>query len=114
MGTDAPRFVDVDGLRIAYRQGGRGPPLVLLHGILADGRVWASQLADLASEFTVIACDAPGTGESADPAEHFTMSDYAARSPRSWMHSPWSRHTFSACRAAGCWHSSSTAGIRAG
>jgi pimeloyl-ACP methyl ester carboxylesterase len=59
--------VDVDGARIAYRQAGQGPPLVLLHGFLCDSRCWRQQLASLSDAFTVIVWDAPGAGASSDP-----------------------------------------------
>ena len=60
---------EVRGLPIAYQRAGRGTPLVLLHGFLVDSRMWRPQLESLANEFTVIAWDAPGAGQSADPRE---------------------------------------------
>ena len=70
--------VEVDGLRIAYERVGDGPPLVLLHGFVADGvTTWAPQLDVLADEFTVVAWDAPGAGRSSDPPERFGMAGYA-------------------------------------
>jgi pimeloyl-ACP methyl ester carboxylesterase len=71
------RHVDVGGLRLAYRQRGDGPPLLLLHGGVCDSRVWSAQLDTLAGEFTVIAWDAPGCGGSSDPPENFRMPDFA-------------------------------------
>jgi pimeloyl-ACP methyl ester carboxylesterase len=65
------------GMRIAYERAGGGPPIVLLHGILSDSRMWRRQLTALSDEFTVIAWDAPGCGLSADPPEAFSMTDYA-------------------------------------
>jgi pimeloyl-ACP methyl ester carboxylesterase len=59
--------VDVDGLRIAYERQGTGPPLVLLHGLPGNRRLWRPQLDGLSDEFTVVAWDAPGNGESSDP-----------------------------------------------
>jgi pimeloyl-ACP methyl ester carboxylesterase len=72
--------VEVDGLRIAYeRAGGGGPPLVLLHGYVGDGRTtWRRQLDGLSDEFTVVAWDAPGAGGSSDPPESFGTAGYAA------------------------------------
>lgn len=67
----------MDGLRIAYEREGEGPPLVLLHGALADARVWRAQIAALSHEFEVIAWDAPGAGRSSDPAKPFAMADWA-------------------------------------
>lgn len=69
--------IDVHGMRIAYRRAGTGPPLLLLHGGLSDGREWRRQLDGLADEFTVIAWDAPGCGGSDDPPETFRLTDYA-------------------------------------
>jgi pimeloyl-ACP methyl ester carboxylesterase len=69
--------VDVDGGRIAYRQAGQGPPLVLLHGFLCDSRCWRPQLAGLSDAFTVVAWDAPGAGASSDPVESFTIADWS-------------------------------------
>lgn len=69
--------IEVGGRCIAYRRAGAGPPLVLLHGGACDGRVWARQLRDLSSEFSVVAWDAPGCGGSSDPPEAFRLADYA-------------------------------------
>jgi pimeloyl-ACP methyl ester carboxylesterase len=69
--------VEVGGLRVAYRQAGQGPPLVLLHGGLGDSREWRRQLDGLAEEFTVVAWDAPGCGGSSDPPGTFRLPDYA-------------------------------------
>lgn len=71
------RETQVSGLRIAYRQTGTGPPLVLLHGGVADSRVWKRQLAGLADEYTVFAWDAPGCGRSTDVPETWRLSDFA-------------------------------------
>lgn len=70
--------VEVGGLEIAYERAGSGPPVVLAHGFVGDGRsTWGSQLDALAEEFTVVAWDAPGAGRSSDPPESFGMDDYA-------------------------------------
>lgn len=69
--------VEVLGLNIAYRRAGEGVPLVLLHGGLCDSRVWRSQLEELGEEFTVVAWDAPGCGESSDPPDSYRLPDYA-------------------------------------
>ncbi len=69
--------VDVDGLSIAYRQRGEGPPLVLLHGWPLDSREWLRQLDSLSDDFRVVAWDAPGAGQSSDPPESSTLSDWA-------------------------------------
>ncbi|MDP9070211.1 MAG: alpha/beta hydrolase [Actinomycetota bacterium] len=70
-------YVEVDGLQIAFRRAGDGPPLLLLHGGMSDSRVWREQLEDLSDEFTVVAWDAPGCGQSSDPPETFRLPQYA-------------------------------------
>jgi pimeloyl-ACP methyl ester carboxylesterase len=70
--------VEAQGLSIAYRSAGRGPPLVLLHGFLCDSRVWRRELEALSDTFRIVAWDAPGAGQSSDPPEGFTITDWAA------------------------------------
>jgi pimeloyl-ACP methyl ester carboxylesterase len=69
--------IRVGELQIAYRRAGEGPPLVLLHGGVTDSREWRRQIDDLSDEFTVVAWDAPGCGESSDPPERFGLHGYA-------------------------------------
>jgi pimeloyl-ACP methyl ester carboxylesterase len=71
------QYVEVAGIRIAFEQRGRGTPLVLLHGIPADGRVWRRQLDALSDEFHVVAWDAPGCGRSSDPPGRLGLSEVA-------------------------------------
>ena len=47
-------FTASDGARIAYRDEGRGTPLVLLHGLMAHGGFFREQDA-LADDFRLIA-----------------------------------------------------------
>jgi pimeloyl-ACP methyl ester carboxylesterase len=72
------QHVDVNGLRVAYRRAGDGLPLLLLHGAVCDSRVWRTQLETLSDQFTVIAWDAPGCGDSSDPPEMWRMPQFAS------------------------------------
>ena len=69
--------IEVEGLNIAYRRAGDGPPLVLLHGGPLDSREWRRQLEELSDEFTLVAWDMPGCGQSQDPPAWFRTRDYA-------------------------------------
>jgi pimeloyl-ACP methyl ester carboxylesterase len=69
--------VRANGLDIAYRRVGEGPPVVFVHGAGDDGRVWQPQLAALVDEFTVVAWDEPGAGLSTDVPADFALADYA-------------------------------------
>jgi pimeloyl-ACP methyl ester carboxylesterase len=70
-------WAEVAGMRIGFERAGGGPPLVLVHGALSDSRVWQWQLDALSDEFTVVAWDAPGCGQSSDPPESFRLPEYA-------------------------------------
>jgi 2-hydroxy-6-oxonona-2,4-dienedioate hydrolase len=54
---------------MVWRVWGSGPPLVLLHGGYGSWTHWIRNVLVLAREFTVIAADLPGLGESATPPE---------------------------------------------
>ncbi len=69
--------IEVAGLRIAFERRGEGPPLVLLHGWPSNSREWRRQLDALSVEFTVVAWDAPGAGQSSDPPDTFRLADWA-------------------------------------
>jgi pimeloyl-ACP methyl ester carboxylesterase len=76
--VDAMDVVEVGGFRIAFERAGHGPPLVLLHGFVGDGAgTWRHQLDALSDEFTVVAWDAPGAGQSSAAPETFRLADYA-------------------------------------
>jgi pimeloyl-ACP methyl ester carboxylesterase len=70
-------IVQANGLEVAYRRVGVGPPVVFVHGAAEDGRAWQPQLAALADEFTVVAWDEPGAGRSSNLPAEFGLTDYA-------------------------------------
>lgn len=71
--------VVIAGRRIAFQRAGTGPVVVLVHGGVSDSRSWRRQLRDLSDEFTVVAWDAPGCGQSDDPPESYRLPEYADR-----------------------------------
>ena len=60
----ATRAVPVDGATISVTIGGKGPPVVLLHGYAETSRMWKPLARALAPTATVIAPDLPGIGDS--------------------------------------------------
>jgi pimeloyl-ACP methyl ester carboxylesterase len=69
----------VDDKRIAYRVGGEGPPLLLIHGFTVTGHQWDAFLDEFAAHFRVIVPDLPGHGRSDEVAGTFRYLE-AARS----------------------------------
>lgn len=61
------RSIGIPGFTIAYLDGGRGEPLVLVHGIGADKDNFAPIVPWLRGIGRVIALDLPGFGESSKP-----------------------------------------------
>ena len=56
--------VVLNGRRLAYRTGGGGPLLVLIHGITSNSATWDLVLPRLARRYTVLAPDLLGHGRS--------------------------------------------------
>jgi pimeloyl-ACP methyl ester carboxylesterase len=66
------------GHRVAYRQAGSGPVLVLIHGITSDSSTWRRVMPYLAARFTVIAPDLLGHGASAKPKGDYSLGAHAS------------------------------------
>ncbi len=66
-------FAEVNGTRLYYELAGTGRPVVLLHGMSLDTRMWDDQFALLADQYQVLRYDARGFGRSALP----TTAPYA-------------------------------------
>jgi 4,5:9,10-diseco-3-hydroxy-5,9,17-trioxoandrosta-1(10),2-diene-4-oate hydrolase len=78
MSTAVKKEVTVDGIRLAYEDGGDGPPLVCLHAIGHDASDWAPLRDRLAARHRVIALDWPGQGRSGSDAQPLGVERYAA------------------------------------
>ena len=61
-----------------YRVAGHGPPVVLIHGMLNSSSHWRTVALNLASEYTVIAPDLIGHGDSAAPRGDYSLGAHAA------------------------------------
>jgi haloacetate dehalogenase len=60
--------IPVGEVTLRVRHGGSGPPLLLLHGYPETSATWSAIAGPLATEFTVVAPDLRGYGESSQPA----------------------------------------------
>jgi haloacetate dehalogenase len=72
-------IVNVEGLPIRVLFGGSGPPVLLLHGNPQTLFMWHKVARGLAREFTVVAADLRGYGDSGKPP---TTHDHAPYSKR--------------------------------
>jgi pimeloyl-ACP methyl ester carboxylesterase len=63
---------------VIYRIAGSGPPVVLIHGMLNSSSHWRSVALNLASEYTVVAPDLIGHGDSAAPRGDYSLGAHAA------------------------------------
>jgi pimeloyl-ACP methyl ester carboxylesterase len=58
-------FANVNGVRLHYLKSGTGKtPLVLIHGFGDDARMWLPLFADFGKDYTIIAPDLRGLGQS--------------------------------------------------
>ncbi|MGH2556827.1 MAG: alpha/beta fold hydrolase [Actinomycetota bacterium] len=57
-------FAPVEGGRIYYEVRGEGPPVVLIHAGLWDGRIWDAQMDAFSSRYRVVSYDLRGFGRS--------------------------------------------------
>ena len=73
----AERFADVNGVRLHYRIGGNGSPVVLLHGYTQTSHMWHPIVPVLAQRHTVIAPDLRGAGGSSKPESGYDKKTLA-------------------------------------
>jgi pimeloyl-ACP methyl ester carboxylesterase len=78
------------GHRVRYRIGGDGPVILLIHGITGSSAQWETTMELLESDYTVIAPDLLGHGESAKPRGDYSLGAYASglRDLLAWLEMP--------------------------
>src|SRR3989441_12664205 len=86
--TDTTRFfppgfkaskVQTSGATINVVKGGEGPPLLLLHGAPQSHVSWRLVAPHLAKEYTVVAPDLRGYGDSGKPPDGDSHANYSKR-----------------------------------
>ena len=73
-----PRHLELHGHDVIYRTAGSGPPIVLIHGMVNSSRHWEQVAVRLADDYTVIAPDLIGHGDSATPRGDYSLGAHAA------------------------------------
>ncbi|HEX7520659.1 MAG TPA: alpha/beta fold hydrolase, partial [Acidimicrobiia bacterium] len=56
--------ISIHGHQVAYRMGGEGPAVLLIHGMAGSASTWQDVMPALGEQATVIAPDLPGHGAS--------------------------------------------------
>ncbi|MEY9870871.1 pimeloyl-ACP methyl ester carboxylesterase [Streptacidiphilus sp. MAP12-33] len=67
----------IHGHRIAFRMAGKGPVLLLIHGIGDTSDTWADVLPGLAQHYRVVVPDLLGHGSSARPRADYSVPGFA-------------------------------------
>jgi pimeloyl-ACP methyl ester carboxylesterase len=71
-----PGSIKVGHLDIHYLTGGKGEPLIVIHGGGDSGRAWQQNAAELSKYYQVYIPDLPGFGRSKAISEDFDLSSY--------------------------------------
>jgi pimeloyl-ACP methyl ester carboxylesterase len=72
------RHTRIHGHDVGYRMAGDGPVILLVHGMAGSSRTWLEVMKILARDYTVIAPDLLGHGESAKPMGDYSLGAYAS------------------------------------
>lgn len=70
-------YLELHGDRIAYRDVGDGPALLLIHGMAGSSATWRAIIPQLSKKYRVIAPDLLGHGESAKPRGDYSLGAFA-------------------------------------
>ncbi len=71
------RRVSLFGTQISVLEAGKGPVVLLVHGVAGSRHIWDAVIPQLAEHFRVIAPDLPGHGESEKPRGDYSLGAYA-------------------------------------
>jgi pimeloyl-ACP methyl ester carboxylesterase len=74
----AKQHITLHGHDVGYRSAGSGPVIVLLHGMAGSSETWRAVMPALAEQFTVVAPDLLGHGESAKPRGDYSLGAFAS------------------------------------
>jgi pimeloyl-ACP methyl ester carboxylesterase len=74
---DKSGFMKIEGANLHYKDEGKGPTLVLLHGIGSSLHTWDGWADALSNDFRIIRFDLPGFGlTGADSSNNYSMERY--------------------------------------
>ena len=70
--------ITLHGHRVAFRYEGSGPLILLIHGITGRSAQWEATIDALSDDYTVLAPDLLGHGESAKPRGDYSLGSFAS------------------------------------
>jgi pimeloyl-ACP methyl ester carboxylesterase len=76
--TSDLQTVTVHGHEVAYRSGGEGPVVLLVHGMAGSSDMWRPAIPLLAPHVTYVAPDLPGHGRSDKPRGDYSLGAQAS------------------------------------
>lgn len=71
------KYLDLHGKRVAYREAGQGPAVLLIHGMAGSSDTWREVLPRLSKRYRVIAPDLLGHGRSDKPRGDYSLGAFA-------------------------------------
>lgn len=77
MSPITPKFIELHGEQVAYRDAGEGETLLFIHGMAGSSETWRDVLPRLAKKYRVIAPDLLGHGQSAKPRTDYSLGAFA-------------------------------------
>jgi 3-oxoadipate enol-lactonase len=75
--ADHLHFVEVNGVRLAYRVEGAGVPVIFVHGEGYSHELWTEQIAAFSKKYLFISYDRRGHGSSEDPVIGYSENAHA-------------------------------------
>lgn len=73
-----PQRISIHGHEFGYRRAGKGPAILLIHGIAGSSRTWERVLPLLAADYDVIAPDLIGHGDTDKPPGDYSLGAQAS------------------------------------
>jgi len=77
-GAPPSQFMQLEGMRVHYRDEGKGPPLLLVHGTSSSLHTWDGWVRELAGRRRIVRVDLPGFGLTGPaPDRDYRVERYA-------------------------------------
>ncbi|MCZ3366279.1 MULTISPECIES: alpha/beta fold hydrolase [Methanobacterium] len=68
---------EISGIKLNYIEKGEGFPLILIHGLSDDLRLWAPLIPQLSRNYRTVSLDLRGHGSSGKPKGHYSIEQFS-------------------------------------